>query len=928
MKQYQSTSEFVVSMQTPDSTTEPAAKKSTRKKKKSTRKSNKPQPIEIKTSLRPESRSSSAASSLSLYNGSVDSYWPEFHQNYNSIMDNTNLLDSCAAALSDITYDDELTLATVPKDRNHFIFMENSSGGSGESSSDGGGKHLSPKDIESFTRWLCEMELRVARQPTMSQIFAMNSSEMAQQLKVNSKIFNDIVAQPCIIKGSVRPDYKSIEERYHLLYLKAYEVLLLLEGLPIVDDSKRANSNKILNRSFYDIDNLNNVTEEENSSECEISDRNDSSNSLYAEDNAFVTNQANNIAGNCATYYFSYEQKDQPHHNKLFANHSNQIEQMHCESPHSDVNSLSIDKELTFSTFNDNDIQSYLNCSDNSFISNVDDRTLVTCPLEQSPMYENKEVISKIGQHANYNIDFYFEDLIRSPILPQLNETVSVLEASAEDLENKVQNWLNFNSNDSKAVKNEKCGSSWSVEHFPVQNECQVLYKTRSESDLRLNNLGLNKWSSLHTSINRLPRVKLPTIPSSINDSFEDIVSDNLEWDNFQSEYEVSHSIEENSDDIRMSNLARKLCEFGNDYSLYLNTPSVFADNDDNFMEEIGEDDEDLQIEQKEVMESETKEACDETGFKIRTPLHYKKVKPKRRQLRNKNQNIVKRSETSIASTPILTSSLSALSLTSETSKYSSESLVSTATFSLSSSETNPVTDNIDATIETVANQLETELTSSSLSVGPFDLFELDPEPLTIVSSPKIIKYDSADDNFEVYAADKSQPKKLKVSELKPEDFYDIIKICQNNIDCVITVLGAEPNRELTVHYCQKMKYERQKRDKNRSESNDSVCRKRVSSKSKDEADKVTNEPDLLIKIDESTCVACAEQTTCLCAWISETVMIILDFVLDIWNIIRNMRLYMYLCKFIRELFGSSRHVAKHLKMKKDLINSRAIAYC
>lgn len=947
MKHDQSTGEFVVvSMKVAETTTsnhhtQTHTKKSTRKKRKSVKNL--------------KSHSSSVASSSSSTASSLHTveYWPEFHQNYNSIMDNTNLVDSCAAALNDINGDDDddefSSLSSSNRNSIGFLDFDIStplrlSSGS-ELSSGLGAKIVTPREIEIFTRWLCDIEKRMARQPTISQIFAMNSNEMAQQLKVHSKIFNDIVAQPCIVKSSIRPDYKSIEERYHLLYLKAYEVLLLLEGLPpVVDDSKRANSNKILNRAFYD---FNSLTEEEIASDSENAVR---SNSRFSQSTA-----AN--AKNFGTFCFKYEEQQKSKSprkiRKNVSNESNQFDYQQRDSlSSSEANSLLIDKELTFSTFYDNELQSFLNGSDsslNSYFSN--ERTVITHthPNEHQHQHQqtlvDKECYSKIN---SYDIDYYFNDLIRPPALSPLEDHTELFEVSTENLQSKIQHWMAI-------------------------NDRRVLHKTQSVPDIRVNGfITKGKCSSLHSSILHRPYMKNSfNSLTDVDSTFDDFATDCLEWDNFQIEYEPQGQLssDDQLNDVKIRQLAKKLCEFGNDYSLYLNTSSVYVEDDEECCNEhIAVDESDLlrnnndsPIANKYICNDHKETVKTETNFQIQKPLSLRKKLPNYRHRLRQNAKYIRHKYTnssSLTSTPILISNSSALSLASDSSvssgsiKTSSKSSSSFTTFSFESLSNDKLQDANTAESSAPETPILSENKSAVFSEEISEPPPVQKNPTQFIpqqsspdskSSPlnanqsNIIICNTTETKSEIQSKETSQLIKRHISELKPEDFYDLIKIIQTNVDCVITVLGAESNRELTIHYCQKMKNERANVSNTVIDKDDvgSACRKRNSTKTLDNEPGVDHSDVLKIKkidavignLPNSNCHGGGEETACMCSRIAESVTMIFDFVFDIFNIVRNMKLYIYLCKVVKELFGAPRAVAQQLKIKRELINSRAIAY-
>lgn len=195
------------------------------------------------------------------------------------------------------------------------------------------------------------------------------------------------------------------------------------------------------------------------------------------------------------------------------------------------------------------------------------------------------------------------------------------------------------------------------------------------------------------------------------------------------------------------------------------------------------------------------------------------------------------------------------------------------------------------------------------------------------------ISYNSNEKQFELHTKESPDaPKKMKINEMRPEDFYDIVKMCQSNIDCVITVLGADPNRTLTLAYCQQMKFERYQKSNGAEET----CKCKQEQQRNDAADlMVVNSPRLTThtavecNCSSSSSVEPKTDSTvmCVCGWVSHTIAMILNFLMDCWNIFRNMKLYTYLCRVTKALFGSTRYVADHLRSKHGLANAKAIKY-
>lgn len=312
-----------------------------------------------------------ASSTLSIVSQTQQCDWPEFQESYNSIMDNTNLLDSCAAALHDINTEDGLYTKRSEKVRHEFNrSLSSTTASSSFSESD---SPVTSKHVEQFTHWLCEMENRVAAQPKLSKIVAMKPKQMATQLDIHSKLFKEIVARPCIIKGGKRSECKMLEERYHLLYLKVYEVLILLEGPPTntFSPSKRILSesfsgleiSSIANDSDQSIDHVDGENVLCDDTMCDKTQSSDHTTRVYTETNVW--------SPSIGTYYFNYDDTiEQQADNKT------------SEKLNSTIFGSSSDKEFTF----ENDLHSLLNASDSLGLKSQDN-TLVS---EQRPMRQQQ----------------------------------------------------------------------------------------------------------------------------------------------------------------------------------------------------------------------------------------------------------------------------------------------------------------------------------------------------------------------------------------------------------------------------------------------------------------------------------------------------------------------------------------------------------
>lgn len=383
--------------------------------------------------------------------------------------------------------------------------------------------------------------------------------------------------------------------------------------------------------------------------------------------------------------------------------------------------------------------------------------------------------------------------------------------------------------------------------------------------------------SSLQTSLNCLPSVISPIKyfkPSNVNDSIPEESS--LIWDNFQMGHDslkTDNEITLLGNDLKTRELSNQLCYFGDDYSMHLNESNITESELDSDIGNDYKNDVELKVVETSPTLSSPNESQSETqgeSIKLR----------RSRRIRKKRLGNTPNISTSSSDASELSTTLS--------SDHSSETGLSEATTASAGSKL--LTDNMQ--------------TQSSHE-------EFTPE--------KTISYNSNDKQFELHTKESAEPKRMKINEMRPEDFYDIVKMCQSNIDCVITVLGADPNRTLSVAYCQQMKFERYQK------SNTETCKCKH-----ENSDAVDLMHSPRTKDIECNCghITKADTTNmCICGWVSHTIAMILNFLIDCWNVFRNMKLYTYLCRVTKALFGSTRYVADHLKSKREIVNAKAIKY-
>lgn len=719
--------------------------------------------------------------------------WPEFQESYNSIMDNTNLLDSCAEALNEISSDEGVY--TLQSDKVHNDFHRSFSS---TSSVGGPDKVITSKKVDQFRRWLCDMENRVAAQPKLVKIVDMKPKRLKAQLKVHLQLFDEIAAQSWIVKEADQTDDKSYQKRYLLVYLEVYEVLLLL-------DKNFSPSNQILNKSCLNIP----AAVEQLSNQGDDSDNHLLNEPMdESQPKTPMYNETSVLSTSIGTYYFNYDDSI--------------VQQADKEQLSSTV--LGSDKEFTF----EHDLHSLFNATDSLCVKSPD-RTLVS---ELTPLRHSLASETVVGSRKDYIWNKF--DLSELAARPTDNYLLKDIEA----VHRKVYDWLNSKA-DSCRSKSTATLSSLS------DTECQLLYRTRSEMDLPSFRPMLSRASSLQTSVNCLPSLYSPikidtkSIDSTASSTPED---NSLLWDNFQLDGEFAKPENEaniSDSDSETKELINKLCYFGDDYSLHLNEQNST------------ECDKPSDVEQNAI---EMHSLPQNNEPKLRRSLRIQQ-----KQLRMQS--------------PLL---------------ESAESCDTQSVFSLGESSGHLS----DATTATAKSKL-------------MSTFHESDQNASTAQPEQLITYNSAEKHFELRTKNNAEPKRMNVNEMKAEDFYDIVKMCQNNIDCVITVLGAEPNRILTVTYCQQMKAQRQCK----CTAADATMKSRTT---------------------ECKCKHMAKSgpaDICVCAWVSHTIAMIFNFLFDCWNIFRNMKLYTYLCRVTRALFGSTRFVADHLKAKRELVSPKAIKY-
>lgn len=783
-------------------------------------------------------------------------YWPEFQESYNSIMDNTNLLDSCAAALNDISSEEGMhtTAASQRTEKVRGQFNRSLSSTTTNSSSSGNGSEnrVTSKCVERFTRWLCEMENRVAAQPKLSKIVAMQTKQMAMQLEVHSKIFKEIVAQPCIVKGSKRNDYKSIEERYHLLYLKVYEVLLLLEGLPANSFSP---SNRILSESFHDYESSLSMSP---NGQQNSGDHSDGDNEFLddvlcdngdAELKTPIYTETSVLSTSIGTYYFNYDDTIEQ-----------QTDSTIDEKLNSNIFEYSCDKEFTF----ENDLHTLFNATDSICLKSPDQNVVSEHQTLQHRLNDDTVIVPQKSARIWNKIDFS-QLAIQPPVDNYLAQDIDLAH-------HKVYDWLHSKTDcwKSKSTVSLDCSMASEADY-------QLVYRAKSEMDLpAIRSIESSNCNSpVRTSLNCLSLAVSPI--KHIDMALSETVTEDssLLWDNFQiGDPKADNDFGVIGSDLETRELVNKICFFGDDYSEHIS----LQPNESSTTESEKEFDTGLEQSFDGRIDLNVNESS--------TPSQAKPLKTKRsRRTRKKRTR-----KSSIATTSSEYNSAMSLDLSSEAGQ--SEATTASANSKLLSSA-----------------QIKNTATKSH--------DEFKPE--------KTISYNSNEKQFELHSKESVEPKKMRINEMRPEDFFGIVQMCHSNIDCVITVLGADPNRVLTVDYCQQMKCERYQK------ANSEACK--CKHQNADASDLVKSSSSKCSSRTKDTSCNCADvvpsesASTCICAWVSHTIAMILNFLIDCWNVFRNMKLYTYLARFTRALFGSTRYVADHLKSKSQALNAKAIKY-
>lgn len=759
--------------------------------------------------------------------------WPEFEENYNSIMDNTNVVDSCVAALNDITVKEEDRSINLKENQHNRSEMSNglerTLASNGNICTTGNDFHsmkqLSGERIEDFLNWLDNIEQKVKTLPTVTKILSMNSDEMTYQLNVYSEIFKEIVARSCIVKNSSRKEYKAMEEKYHLLYLKVYEVLLLLEGLP---DAEFLGLKTISNISVDELPVSNSSSfRNEICLDTEFYDK------FEPENSTTIYTQTNVLSPSIGIYYFKHDDT-MPKHTSIEKKPSS-----------SSVIYGMNDKEITF----ESDLQTIFNVTDKNYLFSQDNNAQKGSQQQQQLLFDERVVIEKKNHISN-------ESNCSDSMQCFLDE--NHFNSNIDYVYHKVRDWL-YSKTDSI-----KSNSSMSLNcSMGSDTDLHLIYRTKSDVNLSVYH-SLAKKNICATSFQTSLDCSFSTnaFATSHSSSIFDLVSEaSLEWDNFQPDLKKS-CIETLNSDVDVSEMTRDLCYFGEDYSLILESNLDRIKSNDYYL-----------LEGNSLKDS------------LSTMINTENQKGEKTSHRRRKKHKKKYKNGSCSSVPM-------------------SSVVETPDICFSEATTK---------------------SASSTDVLSYNMENChNPSSCNEKLSKKTINYNSTEKQFEMHSDDSNEPKKLEVSEVCVIDFFDIVKLCQNNVDCVITVLGAEPNRKLNVVYCKQMKYQRYQNIEISNGSIECTCKQRyaIDSIFNMVLGKSTSTDDA-----NCTCSKQKQKDSCVCEKITHIISMILNFLADLWNIFRNMKLYTYLCRFIKALFGSTRYVADHLKMKATMSNQKALKY-
>lgn len=857
----------------------------------------------------PESRPSSRLSSFSWIDSPSKasqlclSSNGEFKQHYDSIMYSTNLVDSCVEALNDITMDGSFQL----RDQQENLFGDERRMSVQAASNQR--TVLNNDQVMAFERWLTVMESRLAGYPTLSDIYAMEAEEMHSQYEVHSRIFNEIVAQTCIVGNSISNDHRALAERYHLLYLRAYEVLLLLEGVPfdnerenysIDDDGDDENDDNgtedgitRLDDTHDDIDRFidgDSVDEYEHNTDAFVCFKRSHTRDAQTEDCEPCSPVKARIPHVQPT---SYDSGDDDMSSSNGSNGSSGSSTATGASAHNEPNKNAAPYDNNLVSLFDNMDELYETLKfDERDCGMQTSPEVLRCAVSSmhstsSPIaypYQRFETSENVN---NTTIHSYFEQDIS---VYEESKTVTTTTVTTDVVHNKVYHWLNSRTIDASVV-----------EVSDVRSNFVYIYKAKSESNMdaaapirqSISDSSSNRRLSTSSLLDKSIVKSEMGCDSQAHDA--NSIGDAMHWDAYQPDLLLGQQQPpyqmDDWDACSMTDAEWHLCFFGENYEYYVDASDAASSVSDTVSEHASFD-LDHEVSMKHLFES-TKTVSDLDAMASTATLHTmdsERILKRRRRRHNRRMKKMRHQQqttTSMASSMSSAYSEPSIAVTTSTSNYSSIG-------------------------ETMMTSTASMQSLPSLTTSSSDASTRSDTPS--IESTKSILYNSDDQSFEVFAADQTDgtPIRRKVNELKPEDFHDIIQMCRNNIDCVITVLGAEPNRVLTVNYCEKMR--RQRATAKRAETvNDELCYCSEQHKLMEMATADALLARNCTTDDDGDCCRCSVQYTCLCSWIAQTIAMIINFLLDCWNVFRNMRLYTYLGKVLRGFFAATKEVTKRI---------------
>lgn len=811
-----------------------------------------------------------------------------FKQHYNSIMHSTNLVDSCVEALNDINVGDSSAMHLRSQNNDdHLLCIGRLSSGSDRRISLGIKQtKLTDDQVKAFEQWLTTMEERVSNYPTLSEIYAMEANKMQEAYGLHSKIFKDIVGKTCIVGNSMRNDHRALAERYHILYLRAYEVLILLEGMPFGNSRKNTNDHDSYDGDAVHFDDM----PDENVVEIDADYFQNRSHYIDDDDVNFLEYGPCQLT-KAQTLRTQYSGDDD---DSSIDDDKNIRSDGHAET----FNNMPYDKSLVSLFDNMDELYETLKSDDQDY---NDSELLSHTPPQRVGHYSSsndyqQRYETKCEQINNIDTQSYIN---RKYSLYEESTTMTTTTITTDIVHNKVYDWLNMRTINENSYEPPS----------DVRSHFVYIYKAKSETNMDANvqmhydgQRGAVSSGSLHCTSSH--KNAMETGFDTDSQISEPAASDCMHWDDYVPDLLMCHSEQyyfDDWEDYYMNAIEWQICYFGENYEHHLANSSDTVDTMADMTDCVSCASTNSDVSIVDVHASETTLSASECGdaMTASTATLYSENDRVSKRRRRRNNRRMKRMRNQQSQIPIESK------VTPLTRVFSEVSMVDTASDDLHSMASEPVTASMHSLPSVVT-------TTTSGTTKPSD----DNRPTT-ESPAKNIRYNSDEQSFEVFSSEETEPATIKhnVNELTPEDFHDIIKMCRNNIDCVITVLGSEPNRVLSVKYCQKMR-------RKRAATNLGQCYCQNNHQLTPIANaKTTHDTNG----NECCCHLKEQQYTCLCTWVAQTIAMIINFLLDCWNIFRNMRLYTYLGKVLHMFFAATRNVTKRIYSQKELAN--ALAY-